>query len=372
MILPIGDAPNPQGFRAWVTWGLLLANVLVYLLVTLPLSLQAPDLVAPGLSEYLAWLQLQVPGATQEQLLAQISAYDLFVFAHGYQPGRPSWTDLFSGLFLHSGVAHLGGNLLFLWIYGDNVEHRLGRVPYLLAYLGAGVAATLAFSAFAGTSLTPLIGASGAISGVLGFYFVFFPRNHVRLLVLLPPFIFQRFLMSAQLVLGAYIVLDNLLPILFHRGGSVAYGAHLGGFVAGAAVALVISSLSSRLPQGSSASEAQGALQEAVRAQDSEAARVALHRAGRAEVAALTPAERLQLATWLAQDGALGAVVALARPLARSGGPLAAQASLLVGEAHLRAGQPAAAYAWLVQAAQQTGDPAVAARARNHVDRLVG
>ena len=90
-----------------------------------------------------------------------------------------------------AGFLHLFGNMLFLWIYGDNVEHRLGQVRYLLWYLATGIAATLFHTLRASHSDIPLVGASGAISGVLGFYFVWFPRNHVRLLWLLPPFLMQ-------------------------------------------------------------------------------------------------------------------------------------------------------------------------------------
>jgi hypothetical protein len=145
--------------------------------------------------------------------------------------------DLLGSMFLHAGFAHLAGNMLFLWIYGDNVEHRLGRLPFLLAYLGTGVLATLAFSLVAGASLTPLVGASGAISGVLGLYFVLFPHNRVKVLVALFPFVIDVFLVPAPLVLGLFVLVDNLLPLVVGAGGGVAYGAHLGGFVGGLALA---------------------------------------------------------------------------------------------------------------------------------------
>lgn len=371
MILPIGDAPNPEGYRPWVTWALMLANVAVYLAFTVPLSREPVDLTAPGFVEYATWLQLQVPELSLEALSSVVTPYDLFLFSHGYQPGRPSLVDLFSSLFLHAGVWHLLGNLLFLWIYGDNVEHRLGRLRFLVAYLGAGVAATLAYSAVAGPSLSPLVGASGAISGLLGFYFVFFPKNHVRLVVLLPPLLWRPVLVPARLVLGVYIVLDNVVPIVFQQGGNVAYGAHLGGFVAGACCALVADAAARRLP-GSSQTAREGALGEAVRRGEAGPALSALRRAPRGEVSALSAPERLQLARWLSSEGSLGSAVALARPVARGGGPHAGRAALLVGEVRLAAGQPAAAYAWLVAAARQTEDPDTAAVAQAHVERLVG
>ena len=120
--------------------------------------------------------------------------------------------DLLSCMFLHGSLMHLFGNMLFLWIYGDNVERRLGSFAFLLWYLLTGVAATLAHALVFSSSEVPLVGASGAISGVLGFYFVWFPRNVVRMLAFLPPFLMQVFEIPARYVLGMYLVLDNLCP----------------------------------------------------------------------------------------------------------------------------------------------------------------
>jgi membrane associated rhomboid family serine protease len=205
MLLPIGDTPNPRGFVPWVTWLLIALNVVIHLMLALP--------------------------ASSEQWAA-------FVQQHGFVPGDPSPGDLLLSLFLHANLAHLLGNMLFLWIYGDNVEAWLGRPLYLLAYLGTGILATLSFAAFATDPSTPLIGASGAISGVLGAYFVAFPRNQIRMLVGLPPFLFNIWLVPAPIVLGLYVVLDNLLPVLIGSESSVAYGAHLGGFAGGVVLAL--------------------------------------------------------------------------------------------------------------------------------------
>src|SRR4030095_2994585 len=158
----------------------------------------------------------------------------LFVFQWGFRPAHPSLVDLFTCMFLHGSLLHLVGNMLFLWIYGDNVEHRLGPVRYLLWYLATGVAATVFHTIRASQSELPLIRASGAISGIPGFYFIWFPRNHVRLLWLLPPFLMQTFEVPARLVLGVYLVLENVLPYLVTSGDTgVAHGAHIGGFLAG-------------------------------------------------------------------------------------------------------------------------------------------
>jgi membrane associated rhomboid family serine protease len=241
MFIPIGDAPNPRGMP-WMTLALIAANVAVYLIVTLPLGATPPDPNDPLLREYLQAIAPRLPPEVPlRTVLGELTAYDLFVFDHGYRPGAPGLIDLFSAMFLHGGLLHLAGNMLYLWIYGDNVEHRLGPVGFLFWYLVTGVAATLAFALFAGGSQVPLVGASGAISGVLGFYFVLFPAHVVRVLVLLVPFYMGTVLLNARVVLAIYLVIDNLLPFLFAGAGSpVAHGAHIGGFVAGVAVAGVM------------------------------------------------------------------------------------------------------------------------------------
>ncbi len=237
MFLPYGDTPNPPGF-SYVNVLLIAINVGVFLVITLPLSLRHPDLNDPLLLDY-----LQVMGArgyvSAEQVLKHVSAYDLFIFRYGYRPASASLLTLFSSMFLHGGWLHLAGNMLFLYIFGDNVEQRLGRVGYLLGYLLAGVAATLFFALFVPDSQIPLVGASGAISGVLGCYFLWFPRNQVKTFVFLFPLLMNTFYLPARLVLGFYLVLDNLIPFLFNAGqaSGVAHGAHIGGFLFGLATA---------------------------------------------------------------------------------------------------------------------------------------
>ena len=237
MVLPIGDAPNPRGVPI-VTYLLIAANVAVYVLVAVPLEAVRPTPGDPALAEYLRVISHAMQGRVPVAVLArQVSAYDLFVFTHGFRPVAPSASALLLSLFLHAGFLHLAGNMLFLWIYGDNVERRLGPVRYLVAYLGTGAVATLTHWASSPGSEIPVVGASGAISGVLGFYFVWFPRNVVRLLWFIPPFIGQVVEVPARIVLGFYLVLDNVLPYLVTRGeGGVAHAAHIGGFIAGAAL----------------------------------------------------------------------------------------------------------------------------------------
>jgi membrane associated rhomboid family serine protease len=151
----------------------------------------------------------------------------------------PFWSTLFTSMFLHGGWAHLGGNMLYLWTFGDNVERRLGSSRFLVFYLVCGVAAALAHVAFNAQSNVPTVGASGAISGVLGGYLVLFPRNQVRVLtrggIATVP---------AIMVLGLWIVIQLLSSVgsITHtqEASGVAYIAHVGGFVAGVVLVKIL------------------------------------------------------------------------------------------------------------------------------------
>lgn len=237
MIIPVGDTPNPPGTPV-VNYLLIAVNIAVFLLVTLPLSMASPDLNDQAVLDYVRSIP-QFRGYPISAVLQSISAYDIFLFKNAFRPAEPGILALFISMFLHGGWMHLIGNLLFLWIYGDNVEMRLGRLRYLVAYLGTGVAATVFYSLFSPNSTIPMIGASGAISGMLGFYFIWFPRNKVKIMFLLFPFFMDVILVPARIVLGFYLLIDNLLPFILspQSGGGVAHGAHIGGFVAGLAVA---------------------------------------------------------------------------------------------------------------------------------------
>ncbi|MDJ0621594.1 MAG: rhomboid family intramembrane serine protease [Desulfocapsaceae bacterium] len=240
MFLPIGDTPNPDRFTPFITWGLIAVNVAVYLFISLPLSIKLPEAATPGILEFINMLASR--GYTMEQIriiLGQTSLNDVLLYQYGYKPAAPSLIDLFSSMFLHGGLMHLAGNMLFLYIYGDNVEHQLGRLKFLLMYLFTGAIATLSFAFLAGNSMTPLVGASGAISGVLGFYFFMFPRNQVKVLLVLFPIYLGVVQIPARIVLAIYVIIDNFLPVLLQAGGNVAYGAHLGGFFAGLGVAVL-------------------------------------------------------------------------------------------------------------------------------------
>jgi membrane associated rhomboid family serine protease len=162
------------------------------------------------------------------------------------EPGpSPVYLTLISSMFMHGGWLHLGGNMLFLWIFGDNVEHTIGAVLFLGFYLFAGVVGSLAQVMIEPASLVPSLGASGAISGVLGAYLILFPRN--RVLVLLFRFVVW---VPAIVVIGLWAVLQFFGGLgqiaVTEQTGGVAYMAHIGGFVVGVAVGFVARGLTRR------------------------------------------------------------------------------------------------------------------------------
>jgi len=382
VLLPLSDAPNPGG-RPYVTYGLIAANIVVYLLVSLPLGARPPDTRSPTFQAYVELVRDRLPaGVPLRAALATTSAYDVYVFEHGYKPAAPQVADLFYAQFLHGGFLHLFGNMLFLWIFGDNVEYRLGRFAYLLAYLATGVAATLFFAVFAFGSAVPLVGASGAISGVLGFYFLWFPRNTVRLFVFLFPFFMNVVAVRARLVLGAYLLVDNLLPFLISTGGGggVAHGAHIGGFVAGLAGAWMIERRA--VLSGKAGYEPEVAVDEAPTAtigtaiEQGDMARAATayftlpaDQARRA----LRPAESLALGDWLAAAGHGDAALVVYRRHLRDypAHATAAAAHLGAGLAQLEhLGQVAPAYQHFLDALDMDPDAETAARARAALSKI--
>ncbi len=151
----------------------------------------------------------------------------------------PAWINIFSSMFLHGGWMHLIGNMLFLWIFGDNVEERLGRGLFLLFYLGTGIVGNLAHT-IVDAGFIPLVGASGAISGIMGGYLVLYP--HARLYAILPIGWYPvTFYMPAYIYMVFYLVTQNLFPAVFAGGaGNVAHWAHIGGFVSGMALITIL------------------------------------------------------------------------------------------------------------------------------------
>jgi membrane associated rhomboid family serine protease len=170
------------------------------------------------------------------------------------EPGpSPIYLTLLWSMFMHGSWLHLGGNMLFLWIFGDNVEHRIGHIPYLLFYVAAGLVASFAQILVNTDSIIPTLGASGAISGVLGAYLVMFPTNRVTVLML-------RFPMQvpAIVAIGLWAVLQFVsgFTVTEEAGGGVAYMAHIGGFVAGVVAGLIFRTIfgEPRRPRGAPAS----------------------------------------------------------------------------------------------------------------------
>jgi membrane associated rhomboid family serine protease len=203
----------------------------------------------------IAFVTITVIGLNVLAFLNEINrpaqAVQAFIFAWGVVPVEyaaggdlppyipyPFWTTLLTSMFLHGGWGHLGGNMLFLWIFGDNIEHRLGHLRFILFYLACGLAASVAHIVFNSGSAIPAVGASGAISGVLGGYLLMFPRNQVYVLtwggVMAVPAIFM---------LGLWIVtqfingVGSIAATEETGGGGVAYMAHIGGFAAGLVLA---------------------------------------------------------------------------------------------------------------------------------------
>ncbi len=236
MVLPIHDV-NPTRRRPVVTYTLIAINVIVFVL--------SPIAAAPLLGE-----------PTQAQLCAQLDFFDRYAAEPdellsnradrdlppecrgGADTGKVPALSVLTAMFLHGGWAHLLGNMLYLLVFGNNVEDKLGRLKFLAFYLLCGYVATYGFASVFEGSNTPLVGASGAIAGVLGAYLVMYPR--ARVWSLLTFFFFLPVRLPAWLVLGSWFVLQYLYTegAGVSEGAGVAYLAHVLGFVAGALLVL--------------------------------------------------------------------------------------------------------------------------------------
>jgi membrane associated rhomboid family serine protease len=212
-MIPISDN-NPM--RRWpvMTWALITVNLVVVLFELTLRSRQLDRL-------FLTW------GATP--------AYVLVALGHPFQTPLVVWLTLITSQFLHAGWAHILGNMIFLWVFGDNIEDVLGHFPYLAFYLGCGIAAGIVQSIISGPSSAPSIGASGAIAGVLGAYLILCPW--ARITIVIPIFIFPWIInVPAVLVLGWWFVQQSfygIAAISSTAAGGIAFWAHIGGFVLG-------------------------------------------------------------------------------------------------------------------------------------------
>ena len=163
-----------------------------------------------------------------------------FVFDFGLIPAAFSWVTLFTSMFVHGGFLHVGGNMLYLWIFGDNVEDRMGHGRFIVFYLLCGVSAALVQTLSVPDSAVPMVGASGAIAGVMGTYFVLYPRS--RIVTLVPIFFFIQLIeVPAIFFLGIWFLmqfLSGLGSLASTRGGEfvggIAFWAHVAGFATGA------------------------------------------------------------------------------------------------------------------------------------------
>src|SRR5687768_593937 len=211
-MFPIGDERVAGGPPPLVTFGLIALNVVAFLV----------ELAQPSESALQAFIQAW--GVVPQE----------YATAQDLPPAipLPFWSTLLTSMFLHGGWMHLGGNMLYLWIFGDNLEKVMGALRFGLFYLACGLAASLAHIAFGAGSNVPAVGASGAISGVLGGYLLLFPHNRVRVLM-----------RGGVASVPAIVVLGLWIFIQFINGigslaattetGGIAYMAHIGGFVAG-------------------------------------------------------------------------------------------------------------------------------------------
>ena len=211
-MFPIGDEKVPGGPPAMVTFGLIALNVAAFLI-----ELSQPSEAA--LQSFIqAWGVVPREYSAVQDLPPTIPL--------------PFWTTLVTSMFLHGGWLHLGGNMLYLWIFGDNLEKVMGAVRFAIFYLVCGLAASAAHILFGLGSSIPAVGASGAISGVLAGYLVLFPQNRVRVLTRggvahVPAVVVLGLWIVIQLINGIGSMADT------SETGGVAYMAHIGGFAAG-------------------------------------------------------------------------------------------------------------------------------------------
>ena len=213
-MIPFADE-NPTRTLPVVVFALIAANVVVLL------------------------YQLSLPPSALQAFISTWAAVPAKI-THGapVAPGLPypAWITILTSMFMHGGLLHLGGNMLYLWIFGNNIEDALGHVRFLFFYLLCGVLAMAAQVLVAPGAGVPALGASGAIAGVLGAYAVRYPRARVLTLLLLFPFLIRVVRLPALWVLGFWFVLQLIpgaLSLGFHQAGGIAYFAHIGGFLAG-------------------------------------------------------------------------------------------------------------------------------------------
>ena len=238
MLFPISDDDRHLDGPAWATILFVVANVLVFVYqLSDPAFTYGWSVVPQEMTTGQDLVNSRpIPGADPN---VEITSAQDIPQRPGPGPAPLVYLTVLTAMFMHGGYGHIIGNMLYLWIFGDNVEHRFGTARFVLFYLASGVVATAAQVALDPDALLPNLGASGAIAGVLGAYLVLFPRNRVNAV-----FIFRVVTVPAVLVLGLWIVFQFVnqwgATAATEETGGVAYGAHIGGFLAGMALALVL------------------------------------------------------------------------------------------------------------------------------------
>lgn len=224
-MIPLSDPEVPRRRTPYVNVGILAANVLVFL-YTLTLQGSKQDVF------FFEFGVIPWEFTNGEELTRYRIGREILAVASPFS----WWATLFTSLFIHAGFAHILGNMVFLWVFGDNVEDRLGHIPYALFYVTCGLGATALHILFGPDSQIPTVGASGAIAGVLGAYLLFYPFHRINTLVV---FVFITVIrVQAVLLIGLWVLLQVFSGIgslgLTAQTGGVAYWAHVGGFLAGA------------------------------------------------------------------------------------------------------------------------------------------
>ncbi len=227
-MIPFRD-DNPTRTFPIIVVGLISANIAIYLYQSLlPVPEQALFVYTHG-----AIPAVLVGKLSFAQVLPHEARAAAFLSNAPVTPIQPAWLTIFTSMFLHGGLWHLAGNMLYLWVFGNNVEDVLGHFRFLVFYLLCGLLASAAQILVSLGSPVPMIGASGAIAGVLGAYYMKFPRARVRCLVFLFFFV-TVILLPASLVLLLWFLMQVWSSLQPQGGqGGVAFFAHIGGFIAG-------------------------------------------------------------------------------------------------------------------------------------------
>jgi membrane associated rhomboid family serine protease len=231
-MIPIGDDNTGRRTTPWITWLLIAANLIVFVFFE---SFGTNERFINAYSTVPAKVLSGRDLVTRDRILFDPSTGQRVLVPGLQHTPIPIWLTIITAMFMHAGIAHIAGNMLYLFIFGDNIEDRLGHFRYLLFYLFCGVAASLsqiyATKLTRGDLLVPSLGASGAIAGILGAYLLLFPHNRVRVLMF-------RFITSVPAIFAVGIwflfqVIAELGVLGQDTGGGVAYAAHIGGFAAG-------------------------------------------------------------------------------------------------------------------------------------------